>query len=273
MTSTHVTAATAASFPQAVIEASHERPVLVDFWASWCAPCRALAPVLETLADKLDGALAVVKVDSDAEPALSGQFGVRSLPTLLLFRDGKPVEQAVGAQPLAALERLVEPYLARATDPLLSAALEARARGAGDEAIAVLEQALELAADDYRIHPPLADCYLDAGRVEDARALLAGLPANIAVNDAVKRVGARLHLVDAIEADSDDPLAAAYAAARAAAARDDYEQAVPALLELLARQRDWGDGAIRKTLLDIFSVLGSDPRVKPWRTQMARTLN
>lgn len=273
MTSSHVTTGTAANFAQAVIETSYARPVLVDFWATWCAPCRSLAPIIDTLADKLDGALAVVKVDSDAESALAGQFAVRSLPTLLLFRDGKPVDQVVGAQPLAALERFVEPYLPRATDPLLAAAAEARERGDGEQAITLLERALALGADDFRIHPQLAEAYLDAGRMDDARALLAPLPANIAVGDAVQRAVARLHLSDAAEPDGDEPMTAAYATARAAAGRGDYDQAVPALLDLLARHRDWQDGAIRKTLLDIFNVLGTDPRVKPWRTQMARTLN
>ena len=77
----------------------HKGLAVVDFWAAWCAPCRSLAPVVDALADKLDGALAVVKIDTDAEQALAGQFGVRSLPTLMLFRDGRAVGQLVGAQP------------------------------------------------------------------------------------------------------------------------------------------------------------------------------
>lgn len=266
-----IRAAGAADFADVVLAASARQPVLVDFWAAWCAPCRALAPLLEQLEERHRGRLRVVKVDTDAESDLAARYGVRSLPTLLLFRDGGPVQQVVGAQPLAALERLVEPWLPRPADELLVAA----AAAVPAEAVVLLERALALDPADYRVHPRLAALYLDLARNDDARALIDGLPANVAVEDAVRALVARLNLVtdaDAADAD-DDPLAAAFAAARAAAARGDYDTAVPALLDLLARDRQWRDGLLRTTLIDIFSVLGGDPRVRPWRAQLARTLN
>ena len=269
----NIVVGTADNFAGAALARSAEVPVLVDFWAAWCAPCRALAPTLEALAERHAGALAIVKVDTDAEQSLAAHYAVRSLPTLLLFRDGQPVGQLVGAQPLAALERFIEPHLSRPTDALLADASAARERGDASAAAALLEQALALDPTDYRIHPPLAECYLDLERSADATRVLAELPANVAVSDVVQRIAARLSLVAEGEVVADDPISAAFNTARAAAARGDYEQAVPALLALLPRHRDWQDGSIRRTLVDIFSVLGADARVKAWRTQLARTLN
>lgn len=261
-------------FERRVLEASAERAVLVDFWASWCAPCRALAPVLEDLATRHPEGLAVVKVDTDAEQALASRYGIRSLPTLLVFRHGEVVAQTMGAQPLAALERLIEPHLPRATDALLAAAHAAEALGDAATAIAELERAHDVDASDYRVHPRLAALYVDAGRATEARVLLAALPANLQVDAAVEAVEARLRLAEAAQAaPADDEVALAYRAAVDAAARGDFDTAAEGLLALLPRHRAWQDDAVRKALLDIFNVVGADPRVKGWRTRLARSLN
>lgn len=274
MASANIVDVTAASFAQAVLAVSQRIPVLVDFWAAWCAPCRALAPVLEDLAARHGDALRIAKVDTDAEAALYAEYGIRSLPTLVVFRAGKAVTQVVGAQPLSALEAAVAPYLPRPADALIETAGARIAAGQHAAAQAILEDALLLDAEDYRIHPLLAECLIVAGRSDDARTLLQRLPANVAVDDAVLRVQARLELVTAAsEAPADDPVSAAFQAALQAAAREDFEHAVEGLLDLLAAHRTWQDGAIRRALVDIFKVLGDDQRVKAWRTRMARLLN
>ena len=274
MSGANVSHASAADFESAVLTRSHEQAVLVDFWASWCAPCRSLAPVLEDLATRLDGALAVVKVDTDAEQELAARYGVRSLPTLMVFRNGEAVAQVVGAQPLAALERLVVPHLARATDGLLAAAHAALALGDVASALAELERAHAIDSTDYRVQLALAELYLSQGRIDETRALLAELPANLQVGDEIAPLKARLSLADAASATvGEDEVAVAYRAAVRAVAGGDFDQAVEDLLALLPRQRAWQDSAVRKTLVDIFSVLGADERVKGWRTRMARSLN
>jgi len=274
MATANIVEVTAASFAESVLEASQRIPVLVDFWAAWCAPCRALTPVLEDLAGRHGDTLRVAKVDTDAEASLSAEYGIRSLPTLLLFRAGRAVTQVVGAQPLSALEAAIAPYLPRPADALIETAaaqISARQHAAAQ---AVLEDALLLDAEDYRIHPLLAECLIAAGATEEARALLHRLPANVAVDEAVQRVQAQLELVIAAgDAPTDDPASARFQAALQAAARDDFDRAVEDLLELLAAHRDWQDGAIRRALVDIFKVLGEDSRVKAWRTRMARLLN
>jgi len=270
----HVSHAGAADFSSAVLERSHEQAVLVDFWAAWCAPCRQLAPVLEDLATRLDGALAVVKVDTDAEQELAAQYGIRSLPTVVVFRNGEVVAQAVGAQPLAALERLVKPHLARATDGPIAAAHAALGLGDAGTAVAELERAHAMDASDHRVHFALAELYLSQGRTDEARILLAELPANLQVGNEIAPLKARLSLADAASATlGEDDVAQAYRKAVQAAVAGDFDQAVEDLLALLPRQRAWQDGAVRKTLVDIFNVLGGDERVKGWRTRMARSLN
>jgi len=265
---------TAANFAHAVVESSYRIPVLVDFWAAWCAPCRALAPVLEELAARYGDKLCVAKIDSDAEPTLARQYNVRSLPTVLVFRAGHVVETAVGAQPQSALERLLAAHWPRASDAELASAQAALAAGDPAQAIAALERAHALVADDYRVHTALAGLYLSHGRREDARALIACLPANLAVVDAVQPIVARLRLADAAQdVLGDDPTAAAYRDAVGAAAAGDFDRAVEGLMALLPRQREWRDGVVRRTLVDIFNVLGADQRVKAWRSRLARNLN
>ena len=275
MANPFVTAANTDNFKSVVIEQSHAHLVMVDFWAEWCGPCKSLAPLIDDLAEKLDGALRVVKIDTDTEQELAGQYGVRSLPTLMLFRDGEVVEQLIGAQPLSVLEGFVAPYVPRETDALLESARAALESQDSESAMNTLERAIEQDPGDYRIHPLLVDLYLDHDRAEDARALISNLPANVSADKAIVRIAARLNLVDTAAGVSagTDPISREFVVAVGDAVGGDYDESVDALLELLRNERDWKDGAVRKALVDIFNVLDDDPRVKDWRTQMARTLN
>jgi putative thioredoxin len=128
--SPHVVSVTTESFHQVVVQGSHERPVLVDFWADWCAPCRMLMPVLASIADSYGGKLLVAKVNTEEEQGLAAEYGIRSLPTVQLFKDGRPVDQFMGALPEPQIRQFLEQHLPRESDQLL-----ARAQGllsAGD---------------------------------------------------------------------------------------------------------------------------------------------
>ena len=227
------------SFASAVIERSNERPVLVDFWADWCGPCHSLSPLVEELAGDHEDSLSVVKVDTDTEPELAGRYGIRSLPTLMLFRDGEAVDQMLGARPRSALEKFIAPYLPGVTDELLESARTALESGDTVAAMRALKEALTTDPGDYRVHPRLVELYLDEDRIEEARSLISGLPANVAAD----------------------------------AVAGNFDASVDTLLELLPDHRDWHNGAIHQALLDIFSVLESDPRVNTWRGRMATILN
>ncbi len=284
MAGEHVYAVTTADFEQHVIGESQRRLVLVDFWAAWCGPCRSLAPLLEQLAVQHDGRVAVAKIDSDAEPQLSSRFGVRSLPTLILFKGGAPAGQIVGAQPLAALNAFIAPHLDRPSDRLRRYAQEIAATEP-DAAIALLEQALAEDPENFRIHAELAALCIDVGRLERAAEVLDVLPAREA-DDASKRQEARLRFatiaqggpspeaLDAALAHERPDTATRYYAAVRKLVNGDVTGGVDELIAIVRTDRKYGDDAARRTALDVFTLMATDdPRLREFRTALARALN
>jgi putative thioredoxin len=285
LTSQHVITTTAETFEIDVINASHERPVLVDFWAEWCGPCKAIAPVLEQLAEEFNGDLVVAKVDTDVEQQLAQAFGIRSLPTMMLFRDGKPAEQIVGAQPGAEIRKVIERFLPPQANDLLGGAREALAAGELETAERCLREALAEDESNYTVHPLLAAVLIQQGRLSEVEEMLAALPISMATDAAFDPIKAQLHLASYIDGDLDrESLEKLAADAENITARfqlsvmqgvsREFEPALETLLELIIRNRAWNDGAIHKVVLDIFNIMEpEDPRLKRYRTQLARTLN
>lgn len=283
MTNENVINTTAATFEQDVLSVSYGKPVLVDFWAEWCGPCRSIAPILEQLAADLDGELLVVKVDTDVEQELAQTFGIRSLPTMMLFRHGKPVEQIIGAQPAAVIRAAVEKLLPRPAAALVDAARAHLAAGDTEAARRKLDEALALDADDYTIHPLLAHVHIRRGDYRAAEKLLDTLPINVATDDAFVPVKATLQLARQLPAGTDreeltqsrpDDVEAQHQLCLVDAIDGDFDAALERLFDLIEQHRHWRDGAIHKTILDVFKLLeDDDPRLKTYRTRLARTLN
>ena len=284
--SPHICDATTEDFQRLVIDGSRERPVLVDFWAAWCGPCQALAPVLARLAEAYGGKFIVVKVDTDQEQELAGQFGVRSLPTLLLFKDGQAVEEVIGAQPESVLRELLDRHIGRDSDAALARAESLVAQGNETEAAAVLQQALRADPANQRIAPALAGLELRRGRVEAARQLMEGMSAEQREGAPGKALVARIgfaeiaahapgadELRQRLSQDDSDIEARHLLAARLVLA-DEPEAALRLLLEICAKDGKWGEAAGRRGMLAVFDVLGDeDELVGRYRREMFNLLH
>jgi putative thioredoxin len=276
---------TAADFESRVLTESGARPVVVDFWAAWCGPCRSIAPLLEDLARRFAGALAVAKVDTDAEQVLAGRYGIRSLPTLVLFRHGAPVEQLVGAHPLQALIDLVTRHLDRASDAARRAAAAARARGELAEARRLLDAALVADPDNMKLHPELAEVLVELDELRLASEILENVPTRDQ-DEAYAQVAARVRVASLAQAAA--PLATLDAAVRAGTAdldtrfhwavrqatRGEHAAALAALLAIVREDRRYGDDAARRAILDVFTLMPpGDPAIREYRALLARALN
>ncbi|MBK5930138.1 thioredoxin, partial [Halochromatium salexigens] len=181
--SAHIAAVTTADFERVVIQGSFERPVLVDFWADWCAPCRQLMPILSRLAEAFDGQFLLAKVDTEAEQALAAQAGIRSLPTVQLFKEGQVVDQFMGALPEGQIREFLSRHLSRASDRLLDQARQSMAAGDLSEAAALIERAQHEDPDNRQVFVAQVQLKAAEGDAEGALALLERTPLELA-NDA-----------------------------------------------------------------------------------------
>lgn len=283
MASADIFAVGAADFRTRVIEASRRRPVLVDFWAAWCGPCRMLGPVLERVVERSGGAVALAKVDSDREPDLAARYQVRGLPTVKLFRDGEVVDEFVGARPEGAVEAFLAPHL---PDPAAAAVQEAgrlTAAGRREEAVTVLESAHAEHPASAALAGALGERYLERGLAARARALYDGLPAPAQADPAGRALAARLRFAETLarapapgalstRAEEGDAEALFLLAAYDVMAGR-FEDAAGRLFRILQGDAGWGGGRARQALLDLMEIAGGgDARVGAWRRRLAQLL-
>jgi putative thioredoxin len=262
-------------FATEVVEASRRAPVLVDFWADWCGPCKALGPVLDRIAESMAGRLTVAKVDTEAEGELAAQFNIRSIPAVMLFKDGRVVAQFVGAQPEPAIRQWLAPHLPPAADSPLAQARDAWRRGEGAAARALLEPVLELDPADHDARELLAEVVLASGDATTTRQLLDALPPDRQFTPAVTAIKARLYFADelATVADGTSDLDDLYARALKSAAAGRLDDAAEALLALTERSRAYRDDAGRRGLLQVFELTPDAPGIGDYRRRLARLLH
>ena len=274
-----------ANFMQEVIEASRRLPVLVDFWAPWCGPCRSLGPILEKLAAEYQGRIRVAKINSDDNQALAAQFGVRGIPNVKAVVDGRIVNEFTGALPESALREFIEALLPSPAEPLRQEALAARARGETDATRKLLLQAIRLDPKHEQARLDLIGILIDAGELAEAQRLLGEILDSGKDRERIDSLAARLALAGG-PADADagalrarlaaDPgdLAARLDLARLLAARQEYREAMEELLEIVRRDRGFQDDVGRRTLLQVFNLLGTDSDlVREYRGRLSGLLN
>jgi putative thioredoxin len=283
--SPYVLDADAASFHSLVVDASQRVPVLVDFWAEWCGPCHALAPILAKLADEYQGRFRMVKIDTDREQDLARQYGIRSLPTVKVFKDGVVVDEFMGAQPESTLRALLEQYVSRESDDARIRAMELRDQGQQAQAKTLLEEAHVADPGNHRVIPDLANVLIELGELERARAALDLLPDAVKFDAEARAAIVRLEFAEVAAASppadelrrviENEPLdcESRYQLSALLIGQGEYDTALEQLLEILRTDRSFRDDAARKGLLSVFELLGSDhPLVGRYRARMSSLL-
>ncbi|MCL4675319.1 MAG: thioredoxin [Pararhodobacter sp.] len=277
---------TEADFMRDVIDASQEVPVIVDFWAPWCGPCKTLGPALEAVVTAAKGKVKMVKINVDENQGIAGQLRIQSIPTVYAFFQGRPVDAFQGALPASELKAFVDKLAALAGDGGLAEALaEAEAMleaGNAADAAEVFAAIVGEEPENAAAVGGLARAHVAAGTLDQAEALLANAPAAIARAHELEAARAQLALArQAQEAGPVDELRAALAAdptdhqarfdlAKALHAKGDVAGAIDELLELFRRDREWNEGAARGQLFTIFDALSpKDPLVQKSRRRLS----
>jgi putative thioredoxin len=270
---------------QLLIEESHNRPVVVDFWADWCEPCKVLMPMLEKIAAEYQGAFLLAKVNADEQQAIAQQFGVRSLPTVMVIQDGQPVDGFAGAQSETEVRTLLEKYLPKPWDGLLLLAQESMEQGDFAAALTPLRQAWEESGQRYDITVAYVHALLESMRLDEAEQVLSGI--RMADQDAayeqlqaqleIKREAAKTPEIEALEAQlaqNPDDLDVRHQLAIQYTNAQQFKGAMENLVQILQKDLDHANGATKKALLDTIASLGKgDPLAVEYQRKLYSLLH
>lgn len=274
-------------FEQLVVQNSSHKPVLVDFWAKWCAPCKVLIPLLEKITASYAGELLLAKVDCDVEQDIVARLGVQSLPTVVLFKDGKPVDGFTGAQSETDIRALLAKHVTEPTAPAedpLETAQNLFDSGEFAQAEALLKELLSGSDQQPAALVLYARCLAERGALADSEAVLnsvttdaqkhavAGVRAQLAFLRQASELPDIAELKTRLAKDAHDDEAVLQLSIQQLA-RQSYQPALDNLLELFIRNRSYADGVAHKTLLQVFELLGTEhPLVTAYRRRLYQAL-
>ncbi|MES9898611.1 MAG: thioredoxin [Sedimenticola sp.] len=277
---------TAENFEQVILQGSQSVPVLIDFWASWCQPCKSLMPILTNLVEAYQGKFILAKINTEEQQELAAQFGIRSIPTVKLFKEGAEVDEFMGALPEAEIRAFLDRHIPRESDNLVSQADLLIQQGDTEGAKELLDRAKSEDPENSHILTACARLQAILGNIDEAEALLAALPVDEQNKPEVAGLRARFTfdrtaqtaptaeaLKQRLEINSSDS-EALYQLAAHRVMENAHEEAMELLLQLLRKDRSYGDDAARKGLLALFDLLGgSGELVNGYRKQMFNALH
>ena len=281
----HVFEATTETFEAEVLQKSMQTPVLVDFWATWCGPCKSLGPILEKLAGEYNGAFELAKVDVDKEQQVAAAFQIRSVPTVFLIKDGQIVDGFPGAMPEGQLREFLTQHGVMPAEAAAAVEEETQALPLDPQAeVAALRDAITAEPDKAELKLDLALALLKTGATSEAGQLLDGLPANLATDDRAIRARARLDFAAAlqdapagdvlaarVQADGND-LEARYLLGIQHLLAGEDEAALEQFIEMLRIDRSFRDSLPKKALIDAFRVIEDEDLVGRYRRKMSSLL-
>ncbi|MCB1637827.1 MAG: thioredoxin [Thiothrix sp.] len=281
--SPYIFEANAQNFAQVVLQNSLQVPVLVDFWADWCQPCKTLMPLLARLADEYQGGFILAKVDTDQNRELAAQFGVRSLPTVKVFKGGQMVDEFMGALPENEVRKFINKHRVRMTEPYHRQALAMHEEGDTEGALELMRQVVQHEPDYYEAILDLAVMLQQQGELDEAEQLARTLPEEEVPADRLQQLRADIKMArlrsEAADEDSSaleqrlaanpDDLEAMLELARVRVAQGETEAGLMLYLDVMKKDRSFGDDAGRQGLLNTFELLGAaSPLVKKYRGKM-----
>lgn len=280
--SPYIFEATPQNFQQ-IMETSHQVPILVDFWADWCQPCKMLLPILTKLVNEYQGGFVLVKVNSDQQQQLAAQFGVRNLPTVKIIKNGKIVDEFVGVQPESEIRKLIDRHRTRKTEPYRQQALDMYNTGDIVGATQLMEQVLQHEPDFHEAAIELAGMLIQQERVDEAESLLEAIPPDAVDNQVisellteVKRAKLQAQVVgvdtSALEqrlAEKPDDLATMLELAKIRVAMGEIEAGLELYFTVHKKDSKFEDGAGKQGLFNTFELIGNtNPLVKKYRNKL-----
>lgn len=267
-------------FMQQVVDASMQQPVLVDFWATWCQPCQVLKPVLEKLAGDYQGKFLLAKVNTEEAQQLAMQFGIRSIPTVKLFKNGEAVDEFMGALPEPEIRAFLDKHIPRESDGLIDQAEDLLAQGMAEDALTLVKQANQMDPNNTRALVSYARISATMGNLDEANAVINALPEELKESpevtallaqmefDSIAREGESVEQLQAKLQNDPENSEARYQLAAQLMMRGQTENALENLLTLMKLDRSYNDDAARKMMFRIFDTLGDHPLVATYRRKM-----